>query len=157
MLVLGYASVLLAQQSLQPPQVNNPAAGGPTGSAGGTGAAGATGSPGAAGTFIIPIAPTATVLAQATQVAALNSFMNFDYTLGTSGGNIFLASPTPGITYKLRLIQGTTAAPMPTISPAPHWKSSAVPTLTTTASGWDIVICYYDGTHLNCDLEGPFQ
>lgn len=156
--VLGAIFCCLVLTGQVPPFYANINNGGGGGAAGGTGAPGSTGSPGAAGTFPIVIRPTVTSLAQATQRAAMDGFENFQYTLTTAGGNLNLSSATPGITYKIQLIQdGTGSRPLPTISPAPKWRGGSAPTLTTTASAWDILVCYVDTTNaLNCDAELGF-
>ena len=151
--IIGVLAVLLALGGLTYAQI--PGVAGPivaNGSNNGAGGGGAT-----ATSFVNFLAPTATTIAQATQNLLMNTYGNFSVTLSTAGGNLFFASPTPGITYKIRFLQDATGSrPIPTISPSVKWAGGSAPTLTTTASAWDIAVCYYDGTNFSCDIEKAF-
>jgi hypothetical protein len=63
----------------------------------------------------------------------------------TSSGTMTFASPTAGVTYKLRIVQGGSGSytiTWPTIK----WAGGAAPTLSTTVGAIDIVTLYYNGT-----------
>jgi hypothetical protein len=133
------------------------------GAAGATGPAGPTGSPGAAGTFSPPVSPVPTSIATtATTTLDLSLGLNRAITLNVVGAVLSCTNPQAGITYKFEMIQGSGGSKtVATWCSGTNWAGGTTggggaPTLSTAAATIDIILCYYDGTYFNCDIEKGF-
>ena len=137
--------------------------GGGAGSAGPAGPAGATGSPGPAGTFSPPVSPVPTSVATAAATTFdLSQGLNRAITLNTTGAVFACTNPTAGITYKFAITQGSGGSKtVATWCSGTNWAGGTTggggaPTLSTAAGTIDIILCYYDGTYYDCDIEKGF-
>lgn len=134
-----------------------------SGSVGPAGPAGPTGATGPAGSFSPPASPVPTSIATAAATTLdLSQGFNRAITLNTATAALTCTNPIAGVTYKFELTQGSGGSKtVGTWCSGTNWAGGSTggggaPTLSTAAGTIDIVLCYYDGTYFNCDIEKGF-
>jgi hypothetical protein len=94
--------------------------------------------------------PTVQTLTDASTITwDVTSGGNSAVTLGATGRTLSITNPVAGNTYTIRVIQdGTGSRTITTWPTNTKWPANGTaPTLTTTASRYDIITFYYDGTN----------
>jgi hypothetical protein len=115
------------------------------------------------GLFSPPVSPVPTSIATtATTTLDLSLGLNRAITLNVVGAVLSCTNPQAGITYKFEMIQGSGGSKtVATWCSGTNWAGGTTggggaPTLSTAAATIDIILCYYDGTYFNCDIEKGF-
>lgn len=118
------------------------------------------GSGGSSVTTLTGISPVPTAVATTTALD-LSQGINRALTLNGTASALSFTNPTAGITYKFEMIQGSGGSHTVAWPGSMNWAGGTTggggaPTLSTAAATIDIIMCYYDGTYYNCDIEKGF-